>query len=223
LKEVLVKSDVLETLHQAVLDGEEELAAEAARAALAAGFVPDGVLDAVSAAADELGHRYESGDCYLPELFAGAESMTAAIDVILPAMEQSATKPKGTIVIGAVEGDIHEIGKRIVAAMLSGAGFRVHDIGADVPAERFVEKVRELQPDIVAASAYITTTSQRLPEVEVALRQAGLRPRVKYMIGGASVSQDMVQWAGADGYGENAAEAMVVAEKLVKELRSEGS
>jgi methanogenic corrinoid protein MtbC1 len=128
---------------------------------------------------------------------------------------------KGSVVIGTVEGDVHEIGKRIVCAMLSGAGYRVHDLGADVTAGQFVARVRELHPEIVAASAYITTTCQRLPEIDQALREAGLRQQVKYLIGGASVTDGMLAWAGADGYGENAAEAVNVVRSLVQALQGE--
>jgi len=216
-----METESWQELVQAILEGEEELAGKAAQKAIQAGASAQQVLDAISSAADELGRRFEAGDCYLPELFAGAEAMSAAVDRILPALEQGAAEPRGTVVIGAVEGDVHEIGKRIVAAMLAGAGFRVHDLGTDVPAALFVEKVRALRPDIVAASAYITTTAQRLPEIAAALEQAGLRPQVKYLIGGAAVSRGMAAWAGADAYGENAAEAVAVARSLVEERRRE--
>lgn len=216
-----MEETVGQDLVQAILEGEEERAGASARRAILAGAHPQRVLEAISAAADELGRRFESGDCYLPELFAGAEAMNAAVDQILPALEKSAAEPRGTVVIGAVEGDVHEIGKRIVAAMLAGAGFRVHDLGTDVPASSFVEKVRALRPEIVAASAYITTTAQRLPEIAAALEQAGLRSQVKYLVGGAAVSRGMAAWAGADAYGENAAEAVSVARALVEERRRE--
>ncbi len=216
-----MENDALANLQHAVLDGEEELAAEASRAALGQGIAPGAILGGISEAADELGRRFQSGECYLPELFAGAEAMSAAVDLVLPELQRGSSALKGTIVIGTVEGDIHEIGKRIVAAMLAGAGFRVHDIGIDVKAATFVDRVRELRPDIVAASAYITTTSQRLPDIDAALREAGLRSQVKYLIGGASVNRGMVPWAGADGYGENAGEAITAARELIMRLRSE--
>jgi 5-methyltetrahydrofolate--homocysteine methyltransferase len=205
----------LEALQQAVLDGDEELAADAAAQALEAALDPQAILDVLSGAADELGRRYEAGDCYLPELFAGAEAMSAAVDRLLPALESSGARPAGTVLIGTVEGDIHDIGKRIVAAMLSGAGFRVHDLGTDVRADVFAAKAQELHPDIVAASAYITTTSQMLPQISKALVEAGIRSRVMYLIGGAAVSPEMVALAGADAYGSNAAEAVTVARGLV--------
>jgi methanogenic corrinoid protein MtbC1 len=214
---------LLEGLAQSVLDGDDDLAADLATQALEAGFDPQVILGVLSGAADELGRRYEVGDCYLPELFAGAEAMSAAVDKLLPALESSGARPAGTVVIGTVEGDIHDIGKRIVAAMLSGAGFRVHDLGTDVKADTFVARVQELHPDIVAASAYITTTSQMLPHISQALVEAGIRSQVMYMIGGAAVSPEMVAMAGADAYGSNAAEAVTVARELVNRLGSKRS
>jgi methanogenic corrinoid protein MtbC1 len=201
----------------AILDGDDLAAPEAALAAIAAGAAPAEIIAVVNGAARELGLRFQSGDCYLPELVAGADAMTAVLDAVLPALERSAVKPAGTVVVGVVEGDVHDIGKRIVAAMLAGAGFRVHDLGTDVPAAVFSEKAAELGADIVAASAYITTTTQRLPEVNRALAEAGLRERVKYLIGGAGVSRGMTAWAGADAFGENAAEAIEAALQLMAE------
>ncbi len=216
----MASDQTLESLRQALLAGEEEIAADLVGQALGLGVSSPAVLDVLSGAADELGRRYEAGECYLPELFAGAEAMSAAVDRLLPALESSGARPAGTVLIGTVEGDIHDIGKRIVAAMLSGAGFRVYDLGTDVQADVFAAKVRELQPDIVAASAYITTTSQMLPHISQALAEAGLRSAVKVLIGGAAVSREMVAMAGADAYGSNAAEAVTVARKLVDALKS---
>jgi trimethylamine corrinoid protein len=152
-------------------------------------------------------------------LFAGAEAMNAVVEKVVPELEKALAQPKGTVAIGTVEGDVHEIGKRIVCAMLSGAGYRVHDLGIDVTAAQFVAKVRELHPDIVAASAYITTTCQRLPAIASALREAGLRDKAAYLIGGASVNKGMVAWAGADGFGENAAQAVAVVRSLIEDRK----
>jgi len=209
----------LKDLMEAVIEGKEELAAQAAGEALSIGVTAEEVLNAISAAGNKIGKMFEAGDCFLPELFAGAEAMNAAVEKVVPELEKAFVQPRGTVVIGTVEGDVHEIGKRIVCAMLSGAGYRVHDLGTDVTAEQFVAKVRELHPDIVAASAYITTTCQRLPSIASALRGAGLRDQVKYLIGGASVNNGMVAWAGADGFGENAAQAVTVVRSLIEDLK----
>ena len=211
--------ELLRPLFEAIVEGDDRAAQEAAQAALASGATPADLLETVSAASNELGRLYENGDCFLPELFAGAEAMTAAVDVVIPEIEQAGVEPAGKVVIASVEGDVHEIGKRIVCAMLTGAGFRVFDLGADVPAGEIIRKVREVQPDIVAASAYITTTTQRLPEIGEALAEAGLRDHVKYLIGGASVGAGMVPWAHADAYAPNAAEAVKVAKELVRALK----
>lgn len=209
----------IKRLMEAVIEGEDELAARAAAEALSAGVSPEEILGAISDAGNEIGKLFEAGEFFLPELFGGAEAMNAAVELVLPELEKASVQPRGTVVIGAVEGDVHEIGKRIVCAMLSGAGFRVHDLGIDVTAGKFVEKARELQPDVVAASAYITTTCQRLPEISAALEEAGLRDGVKFLIGGASVNSGMLAWAGADGFGEDAAQAVSVARALVDDLR----
>jgi len=206
-------------LKKAVIEGDEELAALATKAALSTGITAEEILNVISEAGNEIGKMYEAGDCFLPELFAGAEAMNAAVEMVAPELESAFVQPKGTIVIGAVEGDVHEIGKRIVCAMLSGAGYRVYDLGIDVSADQFVTKVRELHPDIVAASAYITTTCQRLPAIANALREAGLRDKVKYLIGGAAVNVGMMAWAGADGFGENAAQAVTAVRYLIEDSK----
>ncbi len=214
-----MSNDLNQVLVEAVLDGDELAAEEAAQSALAGGTDPTALLDAVSHASDVLGERFQSGDCFLPELFAGAEAMSAAVNVILPELSKGGASPAGVVVIASVEGDVHDIGKRIVSAMLASAGFRIHDLGADVPVAEIVEKVREVQPDVVAASAYITTTTQRLPEIDSGLREAGLRDNVKYLIGGASVGHGLVSWAHADAYAANAAEAVGVVRELVRALK----
>jgi 5-methyltetrahydrofolate--homocysteine methyltransferase len=211
-----MNNESLQSLFDAIVDGDDIAAQQAAESALAGGAAPDDVLDTVNAASDELGRLYENGDCFLPELFAGAEAMTAAVDIVIPEIEKAGVEPAGKIIIASVEGDVHEIGKRIVGAMLSGAGFRVFDLGADVPTGEIIGKALEVRPDIVAASAYITTTTQRLPEIGEALEEAGLRGDISYLIGGASVGEGMVPWAHADAYAANAVEAVRVARELVK-------
>jgi len=214
-----MQGSVLEVLRRAVMDGNEELAAQAAGEALSTGIPAGEVLKAISETGHEIGKLFEAGDWFLPELFSGAEAMNAAVEKVIPELENASVEPKGTIVIGPVKGDVHEIGKRIVCAMLSGSGYRVHDLGIDVTAEQFVMKVRELNPDIVAASAYITTTCQYLPQIARALQEAGLRGQVKYLIGGAAVNSRLMPWAEADGFGENAAQAVSVVHALIDDLR----
>lgn len=214
-------NNIIENLHEFILDGEDEMAEKVAADALKDGIEPAKILNTVSAAGDVLGDRYETGDIYLPELFAGAEAMTAAVEMVLPTFERLGGKHKGIIVIGTVEGDVHDIGKRIVSATLIGSGFKVHDLGVNVKAQEFVEKAQEMNSNIIAASALLTTTCQRLPEIAEALKAKDLQSKVKFMIGGAAVSRDMVEWAGADGYGDSAVEAVAVARKLMDDTGSE--
>jgi len=213
-------SPILEKISQSIQEGDDELAGQAAKTALKEGIDPTLILETVAKAGDQLGETYESGEIFLPSLFAGADAMTAAVDVVLPAFEQSQTDYKGIVIIGTVEGDVHDLGKRIVIAMLVGAGFKVHDLGIDVPANVFIEKAIELNADIIAASAILTTTASRLPEIGEILKTKGLNKKIKFMIGGASISRDLVDWAGADEYGETAFQAVVIARKLIDDLRS---
>lgn len=209
-------TDLLDDLCTAVIEGDEAEAASAAQLALCEGIAPSDVLAAVNRAADEIGRQYECGEFFLPELLAGADAMIKAVDLVLPELERGRIGPKGIIVIGTVEGDIHDIGKRIVSGMLAGAGFRIHDLGTNVPASKFVEEAREVNANIVAASACFSTTTIRLPEIEEALCEAGIREKVIYIVGGAAVSRTMVDWAKADGYGQDAAEAVRVVSSLIE-------
>jgi corrinoid protein of di/trimethylamine methyltransferase len=209
-----------EKIIQAIQEGDDELAEQAANNALEEGLEPTRILEIVARAGDQLGERYELGEIFLPSLFSGADAMTAVVDIVVPIFEQSQTEYKGIIAIGTVEGDVHDLGKRIVKAMLVGAGFKVHDLGIDVPATTFIEKARGLNADIIAASAILTTTAKRLPEIGELLEKEGLKDQIKFMIGGASISRDMLDWAGADEYGETAFQAVVIARKLIEELRS---
>lgn len=211
---------ILEKISQSILDGDEDLAAEAANVALNEGYEPAQILEIVAKTGDFLGEQYESGEIFLPGLFIGADAMNAAVDVVLPNFEQSESDYKGIVVIGTVEGDVHDLGKRIVMAMLVGAGFKVHDLGVDVEANVFIEKALELNADIIAASAILTTTANKLPEIGELLKSKDLTNKIKYMIGGASINRDMIEWSGADEYGETAFQAVVVARKLIDELRS---
>lgn len=204
----------MEKFIEVLVEGEEEEAAGLADALLQ-DHDPMELIDAIMQAAEEIGRLYKEGEYFLPELMCGAAALTETLDVIVPALGQGSDFVAGTIVIGAVEGDVHDIGKTIVSGLLAASGFQVHDLGTDVKAQQFVDAVREKSPDIVAASAYITTTAPKLKEIHEALVAAGVRDSVKYLIGGATVNRGMVDWAGADGYGEDAAEAVAVAKSLV--------
>ncbi|MFQ6001482.1 MAG: corrinoid protein, partial [Anaerolineae bacterium] len=202
-----------------VIEGEKERAIALSEEALSQGIPP---LEAINkgyiVGIQKVGELFEKGDFFLPELVMGAEAMQAALAVLEPELKkrQEVRESMGTAVAGTVEGDIHEIGKRLVGTMLVANGFDVLDLGPDVAAETFVEKVRELKPDLLLLSALMTTTMPEQRSVIEALKEAGLRDRVKVMVGGAAVTPSWAQEIGADGYAENAIEAVEVAKGLVQ-------
>jgi len=215
----MVYDELFIRMAQAVIDGEKEKAVELAQEALHLAIPP---LEAINkgyiVGIQKVGELFEKGDFFLPELVMGAEAMQAALAVFEPELKkrQEERERLGTAVAGTVEGDIHEIGKRLVCTMLVANGFDVLDLGPDVSAETFIEKVRELKPDLLLLSALMTTTMPEQKLVIEALKGAGLRERVKVMVGGAAVSPSWAGEIGADGYADNAIEAVQVAKGLVK-------
>ncbi len=204
---------------QAVIDGEKERAVQLAQEALHLEIPP---LEAINkgyiVGIRKVGELFEKGDFFLPELVMGAEAMQAALGVLEPELKrrQQERERAGSAIAGTVAGDIHEIGKRLVCTMLVANGFDLLDLGADVAAETFIEKVRELKPDLLLLSALMTTTMPEQKLVIEALKGGGLRERVKVMVGGAAVSPSWAEEIGADGYAENAIEAVEVAKRLVE-------
>ncbi len=212
-------SDILNQLHTAVIAGETDPAQTLAEQALAADIAPLTAIDeSLNPAMEIVGQKYETGEYFIPDLVMAAEAMKAAMGVFEPALmaRQEQRQVLGTVVIGTVEGDIHEIGKSLVATMLSAAGFRVHDLGVDVPADQFVEQVRETGANVVGLSALLTTTMLGQEAVIEALKEAGLRDQVKVVIGGAPAGAEWAETIGADGYAENANEAVGVVKQLLK-------
>jgi corrinoid protein of di/trimethylamine methyltransferase len=210
--------DLYSQMAQTVIDGELELAEELARQGLAAGLPPADILDkGFVKGIEEVGDLFGKGEFFLPELVQGAEAMKAAVAVLQPELDKQkgGRQPLGKAVAGTVAGDIHEIGKTIVCSMLSAAGFTVTDIGCDVAVEAFVEKVREQQPDLLLLSALLTTTMPNQQKTIEALKTAGLRDSVKVMIGGAPTTRAWADEIGADGYSEDAIEAVVTAKQLL--------
>jgi trimethylamine corrinoid protein len=201
------KEAIIAKAKEAITEFDDEIAAEVAAEAIAAGIDPIELIEkGFTAGMQEVGQQFDKGILFLPHILAAAEAMNAGIEVIKPEMEKrkSQTKNLGTIVIGTIEGDIHSIGKDIVASMLNIAGFKVVDLGRDVPISAFVEKAKELTPQIVASSALMTTTMVNQIQIEEQLKEAGIRDSVKTMVGGAPVTQDWADKIGADIYGENA-------------------
>ncbi len=209
---------VLEQLHESVVLGEPDQAKELAAQALEAGVAPlTAIEEALNPAMEIVGEKYESAEYFIPDLVMSAEAMKAAMAVFEPELvaRQEKRQVLGTVVIGTVEGDIHEIGKSLVATMLSAAGFEVHDLGVDVAASAFIKQVQETGANIVGLSALLTTTMRNQEVVIEALKEAGLRDEVKVVIGGAPASTEWAKTIGADAYAENANEAVEVVKQLL--------
>ncbi len=164
---------------------------------------------------DVVGKRFKAGDMFIPEVLLCARCMHSAMDILKPLLAEGDVNGAGTVVIGTVEGDLHDIGKNLVAMMLQGAGFKVIDLGSNIKPQAFVGAVKEHNPDIVGMSALLTTTMPKMKETIEALTEAGVRDKIKIMAGGAPVTQDFVYKIGGDGYGANAASAAEKAKALV--------
>ena len=209
--------EMFEKLAQTVIDGEPEDAAELAQQALAQGLdALDCINKGLSPGIDEVGELFATGEYYLPDLILGGDAMNAALEVLEPALAGGQNREiLGRVVLGTVEGDLHEIGKTLVGTMLTANGFEVIDIGVDQPASKFVAAVKEHDATLVGASALLTTTMLHQQEVVGALKEAGLSDRVKVMIGGAPITESWAKEIGADGYAEDAIGAVAVAKELV--------
>jgi corrinoid protein of di/trimethylamine methyltransferase len=203
-------------LYDAILNGQAPAAAAAANRALAEGrSALDLVQHEMVPAMDEVGRRFECEDYFVPELLLAARAMKAALAPIRPLLAASGAQPAGRVVIGTVKGDLHDIGKNIVSAMLEGGGFEVIDLGADVAPQAFVEAASAHRANLVCLSTLLTVTMPSMRSTVEAFTAAGLRGQVKVMVGGAPVTQRYADEIGADGYGDNAAAAVAVARRLV--------
>lgn len=206
----------IEQLYQAVLEGDREIARESTEAALAEGIPAAQILnEGMIAAMKEVGRLFEDGEYFVPEMLIAARAMKEALALLKPHLAQAAVKSAGKVVSGTVSGDLHDIGKNLVSVMLEGAGFEIADLGTDVPPEKFVEAVRDHQPDIVAMSALLTTTMPNMRNTIEALEQSGLRDRVKVIVGGAPLTDRYAKEIGADGYAADASRAVALAREMV--------
>lgn len=212
------KEDLLKQAKQAVLEGDEEAAAAMANKVIAEGINPVEIInEGLSPAMTEVGDGFANEEIPLPGVLVAAEAMTKAIEIMEPHIPKDEVAEKlGTVVIGTVEGDIHDIGKRIVATMLNVYGFEVHDLGRDVPIDVFVEKAKELKPDILGSSSLMTTTMGGQKILEEKLREAGIRDNLKTMIGGAATTQEWADKIGCDCYAEDANDTVLKAKELIK-------
>jgi corrinoid protein of di/trimethylamine methyltransferase len=210
--------ELFQKMSQSILDGDSDAAVALAQQAIQAGIDP---LDAISkgfvVGVNQVGENFACGDAFLPELVMAGEAMKAAVATLEPEMQKRGTARQvfGKVVLATVEGDIHEIGKTLVGTMLSASGFQVYDLGVDVPAAKIIEKVKEVDADLVGLSALLTTTMVKQKEVIDELDKLGMRKKVKVMVGGAPVTRDWVQKIEADGYSEDAIGAVGLAKQLM--------
>jgi len=206
---------MLEAIRQAVLAGDIDQAASLTEEAISKGVVASEILnEALTPAMDIVGQEYEEGVRFVPEMLISAEAMKVSLAKLKPLLADAGVEPRGRVVFGTVEGDLHDIGKQLVAMMLEGAGFEVFDMGVDVTADAFLEAVKSRRPNIVAMSALLTTTMAHMSEVIEALEDAGLREETKVIVGGAPVTQEYADKIGADGYSPDAASAVRLAIEL---------
>jgi 5-methyltetrahydrofolate--homocysteine methyltransferase len=208
--------ETLKSLFDAILDGDVETARSNVQKALDAQLNPTNILnDGMIAAMREVGSRFEAGEYFVPEMLISARAMQSGMALLKPHLQQTDVKSSGKVVIGTVKGDLHDIGKNLVTLMLEGAGFEVKDLGVDVPVEKFVRAAQEEKPDIVAMSALLTTTMQMMRQTVEALVEAGLRDKIKIIVGGAPVTEAFASEIGADGFSQDASRAVSVAKSLV--------
>lgn len=208
--------DVLKKLFDAVLDGDFDGVKTNVQVALDAGLDPTLVLnEGMIAAMREVGCRFEAGEYYVPEMLIAARAMQAGMAILKPHLQKTDRKSGGKVVIGTVKGDLHDIGKNLVALMLEGAGFEIKDLGVDVPTEEFIRVVQEEKPDLVAMSALLTTTMQMMKQTIDAFGAAGLREQVKIIVGGAPVTESYASQIGADGFSPDASRAVTVAKSVL--------
>lgn len=209
-------SEVLSKLTTAVIEGEMSATPGLAQQGLDEGLGPEQLLSAgLMPGMEHVGREFKAGSMFVPEVLRSARAMQGAMDILRPLLAASDVKMMGKIVIGTVKGDLHDIGKNLVAMMCEGAGFEVEDLGRDVDPEEFVEAVMKHQPDVVGMSALLTTTMRSMEYTIEALKAAGVRDRVKVIVGGAPVTREFADQIGADAYAPNAASAAELAKSLV--------
>lgn len=207
---------LMEELAIALYNGEAEKVAELTRKALDEGIPPEEILNkGLIAGMDKVGKDFRDGILFVPEVLVAAYAMKAGMEILRPLLAETGASGLGTFVIGTVKGDLHDIGKNMVAMMMEGAGFKVVDLGVDTPTEKFVEAVKSHNPHILGMSALLTTTMVEMRKVIKALEEAGLREKVKVMVGGAPVTQEFAEEIGADGYAPKASLAVEKAKALL--------
>jgi methylmalonyl-CoA mutase cobalamin-binding domain/chain len=213
--------ELLTELYDKTLTGNGPAVLELTRTGLGQGLGPETLLyDALIPALEEVGARFERGDFFVPEMLIAGKAMAGALEILRPLLAETGAETIGTVVIGTVKGDVHDIGKNLVNIMFEGAGFQVIDLGVQVSPEKFVDAVKAHKPDIVGFSAFLTTTMPMFKANINALTKAGLRDQVIVMVGGAPVTQEYADVVGADGYAADASTAVVRAKELIRRRRA---
>jgi 5-methyltetrahydrofolate--homocysteine methyltransferase len=209
-------NQLIQEIYDGIIDGQAPLVSQKVQQALDSDVDPAAILNqGMIAAMAEVGKRFEEGEYFVPEMLIAARAMQAGLALLKPRLQQTDLRSSGKVVIGTVKGDLHDIGKNLVAMMLEGAGFEIVDLGTDVSADKFVAAAREHQADLVAMSALLTTTMPNMKVTIDALQTAGLRQQVKVIIGGAPITESFARQVGADGYAPDASRAVAVAKSLL--------
>ena len=212
-----MNDDKFKSIYQGIVAGDANTVKQEVQVAVDAGFSAEDILkQGLVPAMREVGELFEKGEYYVPEMLISARAMQRGLEILKPLLASAEVDPSGTVVLGTVKGDLHDIGKNLVGMMLEGAGFSLIDLGTDVSADQFVETVQKNQPDIVAMSALLTTTMPAMKTTVDALSDAGLRGQVKIMIGGAPVTEEYAKNIGADGFAPDASRAASLALKLLE-------
>ena len=209
-------TDILETIREMVVGGKfNDIEEEVQRAVDSGTDLNRLINDALISAMDIVGKRFADGDIYVPEMLVSAKTMKQGLDIIKPLLSSDEAEHRGTIVMGTVKGDLHDIGKNLVIMMMEGAGFRIVDMGVDVKIEDLIDTVKKEEADVLGLSALLTTTMPEMQKVIVALDEAGLRNQLKVIVGGAPIDQRFADEIGADGFGADAVEAVQLAREFV--------
>jgi corrinoid protein of di/trimethylamine methyltransferase len=211
-------TDILETIKEMVVGGKYNDIEEQVQRAVDNGIDLNRLInDALISAMDIVGKRFADSEIYVPEMLVSAKTMKLGLDIIKPLLQSGEALNRGTIVMGTVKGDLHDIGKNLVTMMMEGAGFKIIDLGVDVKIENLIDTVKKEKVNIIGLSALLTTTMPEMQNVIQALEEAGLRNQVKVIVGGAPIDQGFADKIGADGFGADAVEAVQLARKLVAE------
>ena len=206
----------LKKLNESIISGDLETSVQITKEALVEKIDPQEIIqEYMIPAMDVIGGKFERNEVFVPELLMAARAMKGSLELLRPLLTERGIEPQGRVIIGTVKGDLHDIGKNLVASMLEGSGFEVENMGVDVPSDKIVAAVQSNKIDIVALSALLTTTMPSMKEVIEALKEAGLRDKVKVIIGGPAVTQEFCDQIGADGYSENANGAVSLVRKLL--------